>query len=419
MPRRQPHPYQVTITRHVDAQGRRCKATDAGARKVTEKSQTYYADLPGRPRVPLGTDLEDVAWKQLRDMLQQQHERDLGIRDEFSDHARVLLAEHLARWIEVLAAKGGGERHTGMVRGRMERLFALANWRKLAHITADGALLALAALQKEAPPRGPRQGRSAQTRNHYLIHLRAFCTWCVASGRLKANPVATVAKVNVESDRRHQRRAPTAEEVAELLRHLASPTAPIRLGMTGMQRALAYQLCMATGFRAGELRALTRESFDLDAAVVTVPAAYSKRRRADTQPLPPWLVEGLRGWFAQGGGCWERFPAQFPGRLLKADLHLARKEWIDASQNPNEVAARERSNFLSASQAAPDGTKFWDMHSLRVAYITELAHQPGMSLKTLMTLARHSTPQLSLSVYAKVREDELRAAVDRLPAPEK
>ena len=50
----------------------------------------------------------------------------------------------------------------------------------------------------------------------------------------------------------------------------------------------------------GELRSLSRESFDLDAAppTCTVEVAYSKRCRQDGQPLPRALVAPLRAWLA-------------------------------------------------------------------------------------------------------------------------
>ena len=169
--------------------------------------------------------------------------------------------------------------------------------------------------------------------------------------------------------------------------------APVRCRMTGRQRALGYRVAMCAGLRAEELRSLTRESFDLEAGTVVVRAAYSKRRRRDTQPLPPWLVDQLRAWFAAGGGLWATLPGWHPGRLLKDDLAAA---------------------GVPYTAPGPDGPLYFDFHALRHWYVTEMANMPGISPKTLMALCRHGTPTLTLKTYARARTHDLRAAVDQL-----
>lgn len=400
-----PHPYHKTVTRYI-LDGKQVPKTTPGAIKHTSKTSTYYGDVPGVGTVSLGTTDLAVAWKRLNDRLKDQHQRELGVRDSYSDHAKTPLVEHLRAWLDILAAKGTGRKQRGIIEGRLFGLSQLAGWSRLAHISADSANLALATLQK--------RGRSAQTRNHYVTHLRGFCGWLMDSGRIKTNPVRSVEKVNVETDRRHSRRSPERAEVAELLAWLASSAARERKGMSGAQRAIGYKVAMATGYRANELRSLTRASFDLDAGTVALLASDDKRGRADMHPLPAWLVAELREWFAGGGECWGNFPPTFPGRLLKADLAAAREAWIEAAPDAAERKRREKSPFLRYEMPSPNGPLFWDFHSLRVWYVTELASQPGMDLKTLMTLARHSTPQLSLGVYAKAREANLRAATDLL-----
>jgi hypothetical protein len=55
-----------------------------------------------------------------------------------------------------------------------------------------------------------------------------------------------------------------------------------------------------------------------------------------------------------------------------------------------------------------------DFHSLRVASITHLVAS-GASLKTCQTLARHSTPSLTIGIYAKTALHEIAGAVEDLP----
>ena len=61
---------------------------------------------------------------------------------------------------------------------------------------------------------------------------------------------------------------------------------------------MLYLLAAWTGFRKNELASLTLRSFDFaaDPAVVTVDAAYSKRRRRDEIPLHPGIVDILKAW---------------------------------------------------------------------------------------------------------------------------
>jgi integrase len=261
-------------------------------------------------------------------------------------------------------------------------LFAAAGWTKWGSVTKDSLLTGLAALRRE--------GLSHQTSNHYRTHAKGFAAW-LADGAGVRDPLVRVGgKLSVEVDRRHPRRSPDDVEMCRLFDHLDSPRARLRRGMTGPQRALGYRVAMATGLRAGELRSLTRESFDLEAGTVAVEAAYSKHRRRDVVQLPAWLVVELRAWFGAGGECWVAIPERFPGRLLRDDLRLAGV--------PVETTAG-----------------YFDMHSLRVWFCTAAANMAGISPKTLMTVCRHSTAQLTLGVYAKARLADVRAVAEAIP----
>ncbi len=102
--------------------------------------------------------------------------------------------------------------------------------------------------------------------------------------------------------------------------------------------------------RAGELRSLTPQSFDLSAklATVAVAAAYSKRRRDDVLPLRGDLADLLRTWLADlpyDAGLFPTLPGN-TARMLRSDLKAARAEWIAAARNDEERQARCKSDFL-------------------------------------------------------------------------
>jgi Phage integrase family len=152
-------------------------------------------------------------------------------------------------------------------------------------------------------------------------------------------------------------------------------------------------LAMGTGFRANELRTLTREAFALDAdpPSVTVKAAYSKRRREDVQPIREELAAALRPWLAAR-------PAGTPifGRLTEHTADMLRHD-LEAAGIAYETDS---------------GTA--DFHCLRHSYVSALA-MSNAPVKILQTLARHSTPALTLGVYAHVGLFDQAAALDALP----
>ncbi len=70
---------------------------------------------------------------------------------------------------------------------------------------------------------------------------------------------------------------------------------------------------------------------------------------------------------------------------------------------------------LKAAGIAPEtDSGVVDFHALRGTYFTHLVNS-GASVKTCQTLARHSTPVLTIGVYAKTSLHDLTGAVEALP----
>src|SRR5262249_22326591 len=62
------------------------------------------------------------------------------------------------------------------------------------------------------------KGVSPQTVNHYVAAVRSFCRWMVKPARrLPFNPLDGLELLNVATDRRHDRRELTADEMRRLL----------------------------------------------------------------------------------------------------------------------------------------------------------------------------------------------------------
>jgi hypothetical protein len=101
-------------------------------------------------------------------------------------------------------------------------------------------------------------------------------------------------------------------------------------------------------------------------------------------------------------------------RMLRRDLAAARAAWLAEAPTAAERETRERSSFLAYRDEAG---RFADFHSLRAAYITRLI-RGGVNVKQAQVLARHSTAELTVGLYADADAAELGAAVARLrPLP--
>lgn len=423
--KKNPRPRRVTVIRYEDASGKRCRKGDPGARRVKTLSDSYYLHLPPRApgakreRIPLQTADETVAWHRVREILAERLAEDLGILGQAERHAARPIAEHLEEWLQSVADGGAQPKRVGMLRGRLGELVRLAEWKRIGDVTKSSCLRALAALQADAArgkgSAGRGRGISAQTRAHYASHARQFARWLVDDGRLARDPLATLGATSVEGDRRHDRRVPSDDEVRVLFDHLDRGQPKVRCGMSGPQRALAYQVMMCAGLRAGELRRLRPTSFDWESGDLRITGSSDKARKRRRQALPRWLLDKVRAWLDGGGGLWSGLPENSPGRLLVADLDLARNEWILAAPTPEERERRERSTCCCYEVQGEDGPTYLDMHAWRHWYISEVASVDGISPATLQSLSRHGDPKMTLGVYAKAKREGERDAVEQLP----
>ncbi len=70
---------------------------------------------------------------------------------------------------------------------------------------------------------------------------------------------------------------------------------------------------------------------------------------------------------------------------------------------------------LEAAGIEPDtDSGVIDFHALRTTYVSHVVSS-GASVKTCQTLARHSSPVLTIGVYAKASLHDISGAVESLP----
>ena len=388
--------------------------------RIKTKSKKWWGrfrDANGcEKRVPLAAD-KTASHAMLHDILRKIDREKAGLIDPTEEQRKRPLTQHLSDFKWYLTNKGVTIKQTMEATKQVQKMVDARKWKLIGDISASGALDFLGGLR--------RAGKSAQTYNHYLKSTKQFTRWLVRDRRSVVDPLVHLSKLNVCTDRRHDRRALSTEEFTMLVdgahKGDAIETIP------GPDRAMMYVLAGWTGFRKGEIGSLTRRSFRLDAnpPIATVAACYSKRKRQDTQILHPEVVRRLNDWLATKPGLGVDdllFPVsgRVPGgkerkthKMMRLDLDAARTKWIGDSETPEEQKRRTESDVLAYQNE--DGL-YADFHSNRHLFITSL-ERAGLSPKMAQTLARHSDVRLTLGVYTHVGLHDQTAAIGSLPAP--
>ena len=356
----------------------------------------------------LGRELEKRAMQRREGLLDPVQER-------FAKAARVPIAEHAAAHIEHLRAAGNTPKHVRTVERHLRAIFSLAGIERLPELKSAAVLSAMSALRNPAieGEKKQKQPASLATCNAHLRSVKGFSRWLWKQRLTPEDALLDLGLFNSETDRRHIRREMSTEEVHWLLDVTEQRTLPEH-GAPGPTRAMCYRLAGATGFRASELRSLSIDSFDLDATppTCTVEAGYSKRRKRDVQPLPEALVEPLRAWLS-GFDPGEPVFAGIAGdtaRMLRSDLAAARAAWLETFKVESEQEQAAESDFLLYSDRLGHVA---DFHSLRVLFISRVVAS-GASVKEAQTLARHSTPVLTMNTYSRATLLDVAGAVEGL-----
>ena len=392
----------------------------ATGQKIKGKSKKYWAQFKDAQerlrRVPLSVD-KMAAQAMLNQLVQRVEREKAGLVDPTEEQRKRPLIDHLREFESYLANKGVTTKQTQETITKLRRLFRTRRWRLIGDISAGGTLEFLGQLR--------RDGLSAQTYNHYLKAAKQFTRWLVRDRRTPTDPLAHLSRLNVRTDRRHDRRALSEAEFERLLN--AARSGKRVEGISGPDRAMLYVLAAWTGFRKGELGSLTLRSLRLDAnpPTATVAACYSKHRREDTQVLHPELVRQLRDWLAtkrhlHSGQPLFPISGRVPGgverkthKMMERDIMAARDAWLEEAENEDELQRRLKSDFLCYCNH--DGL-FADFHSMRHLFITNL-ERAGVSPRRAQTLARHSDIRLTMGVYTHVELSDCSAAIELLPAP--
>ena len=129
--------YRPTIIRFYDAQGRQVRKGAPGARRVREKSKTYWGRVPdanGKPRGVALCDDEEAAEEMLAAMKQRAKRIKRGDIDPFEVHRERPVAEHVEDFHSFLESKGNSAAHVALTVQRITSAFDGCKFKKLADL---------------------------------------------------------------------------------------------------------------------------------------------------------------------------------------------------------------------------------------------------------------------------------------------
>ena len=399
---------------YVNEYGKRVSKTTVGARsQASTKYYGEYRDEHGRlKRVPLHENKKEAERKLFR-LKQEVEQFLLGRSNPYAAHGRRPLSEHLHDYQQSLMADNNTATHVEQVRSRVKRIAAGCKFTRITEIDSHSVKTWL------AHRRQTNKRFSVQTSNHYQTAFNAFCNWLVSEKRLPDNPLASLKRLHVDADTRHDRRPLSEDEFVRLI--AAAESGAAVEGLLGTDRAMLYIVASWTGARRRELSSLTQKSLDLDSEnpAIEVRAGYSKRRRKEWMPLHLTVVERLRGWLAT-----KKLSPSAPlfelktvkswrktSKMMRLDLSAARDAWLTEAKSVEEREARAASDFLVYQ--SEDGL-FADFHSHRHSFVSRLGRS-GVPLMTAQKLARHSDARLTTNIYDHREQAEKSAAINGLP----
>ena len=381
--------------------------------------------------------------------------------ETMAGHQHSLLTDHLSGYVASLKAAGRAKDHVKKTERLVKRLIDELSFRRLTDIRPESVERWLA--------QQTTVGMAARTRNSYLVALRSFLNWCVKRDRLPINPLTKLDRADEKADRRRERRAFTAAELAKLLivarlRPLAeygrettktpnqdtttrqkrsratwtlkpltfdelpaavelarerlkdNPAFLARQERLGIERALAYTIAVTTGLRLGELGSLTVGQVELDEPCphVRLKAADEKNRQGNTIPLRRDVADELRQWVSGLGGNSrsQTDVLSFNGRGESTKLSPTTK-LFSLSAELSKVLNRDRG--IAGIDKRDDRGRVVDFHALRHTFGTNLS-KAGVSPRVAQAAMRHSTIDLTMNVYTDPRLLDVQGAVESLPS---
>ena len=371
----------------------------AGVRKKPTKGglyQAYYTDWTGKRRY-LTADTTKKALQAAYAIEKEHDEIRKGYRPALNcvqQHKKKSYGDVVAEYLAWGMAQGGRKGRPWSEHHGIQRKRQLTWWQDQIGLIGLGDLDGVLPRAEKALRGLLKLGRAGKTVANYAEGLSAFCDWCIQRGYMDVDPLKGLAPFDTTPQ--SVRRAMTPEEINRLLDH-APP-----------HRRILYETAFLSGLRANELRSLTVDDLDTVRCGLHLASEWTKNRKSGFQPLPRNLVERLKDFAASGEAC----------RIYKQSFKQARSK-LEPPQNRLFYVASQTDRVLSVDLEAAGIPKHTpkgklDFHACRVAFINLILEQGEVSPKEAQELARHSTVDLTMNIYGRVREERLSEAVERV-----
>ncbi len=326
--------------------------------------------------------------------------------DRFAAAERKPLAEHLAEFQADVESRKGNAAYAAQTYQRCRRVLDAVEVKRISELKPAAVNAGIATL---------KESLSKASIQHHIRAVKMFSRWLMRNGRCRDDALAglPVGGLIPKAERVHQRRPLSADELRELLAY--ARTAPARWNMPGADRAMLYATAAGTGFRSNELRSLTPISFKMDEPAIFLSGSDAKNHKDILQPINAELAAELRPWLKarKAGVPVFTMPSKANVvRMFREDMAHARIAFLKRRKPGGERRKLRQGDFLRSV----DGEgRYADFHALRATFITMLA-RANVPLKVLQTLARHSTPVLTMNAYATMGISDMDAAVATLPS---
>ena len=309
----------------------------------------------GGKDIPLKVRDNQVAEKMKADFIRQKERELNGVSapKALLDAAQKPLVEHLADFIKDRSSRNKDEMYVYTLEKRLLKLCKECNWRLVRDVTPDSFDLW----------RG-KQALSAKTKNDYLADCSNFLNWLQRRGKVIANQLKIVGRVETRGNECRKRRALTEDEMRRLLE-------------VSDWRRTVYLTAVNTGLRRAELEQMQKGDAHLYEAApfILVRCSTTKNHKDGILWLNEELANELKKLVGPGDNSAESVFERLPSiEEFRKDLEAA---GIPYKDEQGRVA---------------------DFHALRHTLATNLA-RAGVSPRVAMAIMRHSDMRLTNMTY--------------------
>jgi len=152
------------------------------------------------------------------------------VTERLAEHARKSLSDHLEAFKTVLEGKGNTAKHVAVTLSDCRQIIRECGFSSPRDL--DPVKVSKWVTQQKSG------GCAARTINRKVGALKSFTRWLLVDGRLRTDPMIQVRKLNVQADRRRERRALTDPEVSRLIYAAETGSAVFRMSGPGPRDAL-------------------------------------------------------------------------------------------------------------------------------------------------------------------------------------